>query len=59
MDAQPLYDLTPLTRLMLMGVVLAMGPLAWVWLRHRGADRARRIEGGEDEAVGVTVVAGR
>jgi cytochrome c oxidase assembly protein subunit 15 len=43
MDAQPLYDLTPLTRLMLMGVVLAMGPLAWVWLRHRGAEPARRL----------------
>lgn len=43
MDAQPLYDLTPLTRLMLMGVVLAIGPLGWVWLHHRRAEPARRL----------------
>ena len=27
-------------RLALLGVALALGPLAWVWLRHRGADAA-------------------
>ena len=35
MDSQALYDLSPLARLMLMGVVVALGPLAWVWLAQR------------------------
>ena len=35
MDTQPLYDLAPMARMMLLGVVIAMGPLAWVWLRNR------------------------
>jgi len=43
MDAQPLYDLTPLARLMLLGVVIALGPLAWVWLRNRHAPPAQRL----------------
>jgi len=43
MDTQSLYDLTPIARLMLMGVVLAMGPLAWVWLRNRNASPAARL----------------
>lgn len=38
MDAtQPLYDLAPLARLMLLGVLIALGPLAWVAWRNRGA----------------------
>ena len=43
MDAQPLYDLTPLARLALLGITLAIGPLAWVWLRHRKAHPAARL----------------
>ena len=43
MDAQPLYDLTPVLRLALLGLVLALGPLAWVWLRNRDASPARRL----------------
>lgn len=43
MDAQPLYDMTPLLRLALLGTVLALGPLAWVWLRHRGAAPSARL----------------
>ncbi|KNZ30606.1 MAG: cytochrome C oxidase subunit I [Methylibium sp. NZG] len=43
MDSQPLFDLTPAVRLALLGVVLAAGPLAWVWLRHRGSDPATRL----------------
>jgi cytochrome c oxidase assembly protein subunit 15 len=35
-DAQPLYDLAPLIELMALGVVIALGPLAWVWWRGRG-----------------------
>ena len=44
MDAMPLYDLSPALRLMGMGLVLAMGPLAWLWLRHQGASPARRLQ---------------
>jgi cytochrome c oxidase assembly protein subunit 15 len=43
MDPQPLYDLTPIVRMATLGVVLALGPLAWVWLRHRGATPAARL----------------
>ncbi len=43
MDGQPLYDLAPLARVALTGAVLAAGPLAWLWLRHRGANPARRL----------------
>jgi len=42
-DTQPLYDLTPLARMMLLGVVIALGPLAWVWLRNRHAAPAQRL----------------
>jgi cytochrome c oxidase assembly protein subunit 15 len=44
MDTQSLYDLSPALRLMLMGVVVALGPLAWVWLRNRQASAARRLQ---------------
>jgi cytochrome c oxidase assembly protein subunit 15 len=43
MDAQPLYDLAPIARIMLLGVVIALGPLAWVWLRNRDAPPAQRL----------------
>lgn len=41
-----LYDLTPAARLALLGVVIAVVPLAWLWLRHRRtapADRLRAL----------------
>jgi heme a synthase len=41
-----LYDLSPLLRLMLMGVVLAAGPLLWVFLHKR-----RSIPGGRLQAL--------
>jgi len=44
MDGQALYDLSPAVRLMLMGVVIALGPLAWVWLRNKNAEPARRLQ---------------
>ncbi|MGH6626316.1 MAG: COX15/CtaA family protein [Burkholderiaceae bacterium] len=44
MDAQALYDLSPAARLMLMGLVVALGPLAWVWLRNPKASPARRLQ---------------
>ena len=43
MNAQ-LVDLSPVLRLMLMGIVLALGPLAWVWLRNRQASPTRRLQ---------------
>jgi len=44
MNEVALYDLSPAIRLMLMGGVLALGPLAWVWLRNRQASTARRLQ---------------
>src|SRR5690606_23238049 len=43
MDGTTLYDWAPVARMMLLGVVLALGPLAWVWLRNRQAAPARRL----------------
>jgi heme a synthase len=44
MNTPALYDLTPVLRMMLMGTVLAIAPLAWVWLRNREASPARRLQ---------------
>jgi cytochrome c oxidase assembly protein subunit 15 len=38
-----LYDLSPAFRLMGMGLVLALGPVAWVWLRNKHQPVARRL----------------
>ena len=35
MNAQPLYDLTPLASLLLVGALLALGPVTWVYWRNR------------------------
>ncbi len=43
MDAQPLYDLSPLLRMVLLASALALGPLAWLWLRHRDASSGKRL----------------
>jgi len=43
MDTQDLYNLSPALRLMGMGLVLALGPLAWVWLRNKNQPMARRL----------------
>ncbi len=44
MNAPALYDLGPTLRLMLMGLVLAGGPLAWVWLRRGQGGSTRRLQ---------------
>lgn len=38
-----LYDLAPALRLALLGIAVAAGPLAWVWLRNRQAAPAQRL----------------
>jgi cytochrome c oxidase assembly protein subunit 15 len=38
-----LYDLAPLLRLMLLGIAVAAGPLAWIWLRSRQAAPGQRL----------------
>ncbi len=43
MNAPALYDFAPVVRLMLLGIALALGPLAWVWLRNRRAMPAHRL----------------
>ena len=43
MDTQALYDLTPIARMALLGIVIALGPLAWVWLRNRRAAPTQRL----------------
>ena len=43
MDTQDLYNLSPTVRLMIMGLVVAMGPLAWVWLKSRRSPVAQRL----------------
>ena len=40
---QPLYDLAPIARLMLLGVLIALGPLAWVGWRNRNSSPMRRL----------------
>ncbi|BEU95469.1 COX15/CtaA family protein [Acidovorax sp. DW039] len=44
METQPLYDLAPLARLMLLGLLIALGPLAWIRFRSRGASPTRRLQ---------------
>jgi heme a synthase len=43
MDSGSLVDWSPLARMALLGVAVALGPLLWVWLRHRGAPPAKRL----------------
>ncbi|MEP6771889.1 MAG: COX15/CtaA family protein [Polaromonas sp.] len=43
MNPQNLYDLSPALRLMIMGLVVAVGPLAWVWVRNKNAPVTQRL----------------
>ena len=38
-----LVDLSPVLRMMLLGLIVASGPLAWLWVRSRHAAPARRL----------------
>jgi heme a synthase len=44
MNAQPLYDLSPVLHLVLGAIALASGPLSWVWLRNRRAEPVGRLQ---------------
>ncbi len=44
MDTQPLYDLSPVLTLMGVGLLGALGPLAWIWLRNKNAAPTRRLQ---------------
>jgi len=43
MQEVALFNLGPVFKLLLLAVVVAMGPLAWVWLRHRHHDVPNRV----------------
>jgi cytochrome c oxidase assembly protein subunit 15 len=43
MDTVPLVDLAPITRIMLLGIVIALVPLAWVWWRYRDSAPTQRL----------------
>ena len=43
MEAQELFNLSPTLRLMAMGLLVAVGPLAWVWIKSRNAPAAQRL----------------
>jgi cytochrome c oxidase assembly protein subunit 15 len=43
MDEVALFNLGPLLKLMLLAMLLAIGPLTWVWLKHRNALVPQRV----------------
>ena len=43
MQEVALFNLGPVFKLLLLAAVAAMGPLAWVWLRHRHHDVPQRV----------------
>ncbi len=42
-SAPALYNFAPVLQLLLLGLVIALGPLAWVWLRNRQASLPQRL----------------
>lgn len=44
MESVDLYNWGPTAQLMAMGLLVAGGPLVWVWLKSRGASAARRLQ---------------
>ena len=43
MTEQKLYDLAPALELMAFGLLLALGPLCWVWWHNRGTGSGKRL----------------
>lgn len=44
MNSSSLYNLGPVLHLLVMGALVAMVPLCWVWLRNPRASTARRVQ---------------
>ena len=44
MNSQDLYDFAPLARVLLTGAIIALGPIVWIWWRHRGATPLKRLQ---------------
>jgi len=44
MNTIDLYNWTPALRVMGLGLLFALGPLCWIWLRHRQGDGAARLQ---------------
>jgi cytochrome c oxidase assembly protein subunit 15 len=44
MTSQDLYDFAPLARVLLTGAIIALGPIVWIWWRHRGATPLKRLQ---------------
>ena len=44
MNAVSLYNLGPVLHLLVMGALVAMLPVCWVWLRNPRASTARRVQ---------------
>ncbi|MBL0422128.1 COX15/CtaA family protein [Ramlibacter sp. AW1] len=42
-DGVALYDLSPALHLMLLGVLIALAPLGWIWLRQQRAPMPQRL----------------
>lgn len=43
MSSTDLYNLSPVLRLMIMGLAVALGPLAWIWVRNKKTPVAQRL----------------
>jgi len=43
MNPPPSYDLAPIAAVALLGLAVALGPLIWLWLRHRHAESTTRL----------------
>ena len=43
MTTTALYDLSPIFRVMIMGLTVALGPLGWVWVRSKKGSTTQRL----------------
>ena len=43
MPTTALYNFSPALNLMMMGLIIAIGPLTWVWLRNRKTFVVKRL----------------
>ncbi len=43
MQTHSLVDLSPLLHIVVLGALIALGPLAWLWVRHRTGDARSRL----------------